>query len=111
MTTPPTRRQIDEMTRVQSDSWAANNATISDEDLALNMLAMMFDRYEDGTPCYEDPEEHSGYLGTAVDLSHDEFHAIADLLNRRRPALSMAGKPAPSAGTCITPSQGAEDEQ
>lgn len=59
----------------------------SDEDKALDLLAVLFDAYEHGVACYEDPEETTGYLGHAVRLDSETFHACADLLNRRRPVI------------------------
>ena len=63
----------------------------SDENKALDLLAVLFDSYENGTPCYEDPESTTGYLGHAFQLDSETFHACADLLNRRRP---VNGEPA-----------------
>jgi hypothetical protein len=74
----------------------APQAEPADEKLALDMLAMMFDAYENGTPCFEDPDESAGYLGNAVRVFDDDFHRIADLLNRRRP--HTAGRPQPAVG-------------
>lgn len=63
---------------------------VRDADLALDLLAKIFDAYENGTACYEDPDEYAGYIGNAVQLDDDTFHACAELLNRRRPIAAMA---------------------
>lgn len=67
-----------------------------DEDAALDFLAELFDAYENGPACYEDPDDCSGFLGNAVRMDSDTFHAIADLLNRRRPASNAAAPEAPA---------------
>lgn len=51
----------------------------------LDLLAVMFDAYEEGADCYEDPEEYAGHLGKAVQLDEATFDRIADLLNEHRP--------------------------
>ncbi len=51
----------------------------------LDLLLVMFDAYEIGPDCYEDPKDYSGYLGKAVRLDDATFHRIAALLNERRP--------------------------
>ena len=56
---------------------------LSDE--VLDLLAMMFDAYEDGPECYEDPEDCAGHLGKAVNLDEAAFDRIADILNKHRP--------------------------
>lgn len=58
-------------------------ARITDE--VLDLLAVVFDAYEDGPDCYEDQDELSGHLGKAVLLDDDVFDRIADLLNAHRP--------------------------
>lgn len=55
------------------------------EDELLDLLEVMFDAYEEGADCYEDPEDCAGYLGRAVKLDDAVFHRIADILNERRP--------------------------
>jgi hypothetical protein len=46
----------------------------------LRLLALMYDRWEDGTPCYEDAEDCTGFLGHAVKLSAEEEDEIIALL-------------------------------
>lgn len=67
-------------------------AAVSDEDEALDLLATLFDAWESGTPCYEEPESSDGFLGHALRLDDEVFHRCADLLNRRR-----GKQPAPTA--------------
>lgn len=64
----------------------------SDENNALDLLAILFDSYENGAQCYEDPDGQSVYLGNAVRLDDKTFHACADLLNRRRPVVTQAAQ-------------------
>ena len=63
----------------------AQQEPLTDEELALSLLETLFDAYENGVPCYEDPETADGYIGHAFRLDDETFHACADLLNRRRP--------------------------
>ena len=39
------------------------------EDELLDLLALMFDAYEDGPDCYEDPEDEVGFIGYALRLA------------------------------------------
>lgn len=52
---------------------------------ALDLLDTIFAAYEDGAPCYQDPDEISGYLGNAVLLDDDTFRRAASLLNQSKP--------------------------
>ena len=61
------------------------------EDELLDLLALMFDAYEDGPDCYEDPEDCSGHIGKAVHLDDATFDRIAYILNQRRPRNVGAG--------------------
>lgn len=93
MNTPPTRRQIDEMTAYQAQQKAAAS-TKPDEQAAFE------DWLYRVCP--------SGDVDTVNDLwktsaDHEDFLFDLD-------EWEAANQPAPSAGTCITPSQGAEDE-
>ena len=62
-----------------------------DEEELLDLLALMFDAYEDGPDCYEDPDDCAGHLGKAVKLDDATFDRIADILNLRRPRNVGAG--------------------
>ena len=55
------------------------------ENELLDLLAVIFDAYEYGPECYEDPDDCAGYLGHAVLLDDATFHRVADILNERRP--------------------------
>ena len=41
-----------------------------------NLLGLMYDKWEDGTDCYEDPENCVGHLGKAIKLSVEEENQI-----------------------------------
>jgi hypothetical protein len=43
---------------------------------AVELLGMMWDRYENGDACYEDPETQSGYLGPCMKLTEAEQNAV-----------------------------------
>lgn len=47
-------------------------------------LAMIYDKWEDGTPCYEDPEDFTGHLGNAVKLTAEEEMEILALIPTQR---------------------------
>jgi len=51
----------------------------------LDLLAIIFNAYENGPQCYEDPEECNGFLGYAIRLNDATFQRTADILNERRP--------------------------
>jgi hypothetical protein len=54
-------------------------------DELLDLLEYVFDKYENGPQCYEDPEDCSGFLGHAIRIGDVEFQRIADILNAHRP--------------------------
>lgn len=60
-------------------------ARVEELERGIDMLAMLFDKYENGPSCYEEPDERTGYLGNAVRLDDPDFHRIADFLNKHRP--------------------------
>ena len=70
----------------------AKREPLTEEELALSLLETLFSAYENGVPCYEDPETADGYIGHAVRLDDETFHACADLLNRRRPRAHGIGE-------------------
>ena len=72
----------------------------------IDLLAMMFDAYEDGPDCYEDPEDCSGHIGKAIHLDDEAFQRIADILNEHRPR-NTAVSPAPTFADGMT----AEDDR
>lgn len=61
-------------------------------EVAFTLLATMFDAYEDGDECYEDPEDRAGYCGKAINLDEADFDAIIDLLNKHRPRVAALTK-------------------
>ena len=62
------------------------------------LLSVMFDKYEDGTPCYDEPED-GAFIGYAFHLNDDDFNACvksiatpdtsAQILARRDAAIWM----------------------
>lgn len=56
-----------------------------DADQAIKLLTLMFDKYEEGVQCYEEPEDCAGFMGNVVELNGDEFSEIVELLNRLAP--------------------------
>jgi hypothetical protein len=47
-------------------------------------LEMIYDKWENGDPCYEDADPTSGFMGNAFQLSSDEENQILALLPRER---------------------------
>ena len=72
-------------------------APVADER-ALDLLDTLFTAYENGTPCYEEPDSQGGYLGMAFRVDDNTFRACADLLNKHRPRADAALASAPVAG-------------
>lgn len=70
----------------------AQIAAKADTDIpeALELLAAVFDAWENGDDCYEDPEECAGFLGKAFRLDDDIFNRCVELLNRRNPPRNAA---------------------
>jgi len=58
------------------------------QDELLDLLAVVFDAYEEGPDCYEDPEEQAGHVGKAVKIDDATFDRIAALLNEHRPRVT-----------------------
>lgn len=90
---------MDNALKVEEVSTSSSTSALSDgfggvpivsttEDELLDLLALMFDAYEEGPDCYEDPEDCSGYIGKAIRLDDDAFQRIADILNERRPRVA-----------------------
>lgn len=52
---------------------------------AVRLLGLIFDAWENGDECYENPENSEGFLGNAFRLDDDVFKQCCDLLNRRDP--------------------------
>jgi hypothetical protein len=59
-----------------------------DEQRALELLALMYDKYENGVCVYEDtgdPDDVGNHMGNSFMLDADDESAIVELLNRRVP--------------------------
>ena len=67
----------------------AIRALVAERDEALNLLDTLFSSYENGTACYEDPEDCSGFVGHAFKMDDLDFNACCDLLNRTRPRAAI----------------------
>ena len=61
----------------------------NERDKAIDLLETMFSSYENGTACYEDPEDCSGFVGYAFKMDDLDFNACCDLLNRTRPRAAI----------------------
>ena len=72
----------------------------------LDFLAMMFDAYEEGLDCYEDPEDFSGHIGKAIHLDDVAFQRIAAILNEHCPRTTTSS-PEPTFADGMT----AEDDR
>lgn len=56
------------------------NSSKADATRLREALALFYDKWENGTPCFEDPESCSGSLGNAFKLSYEEENEILGLL-------------------------------
>ncbi len=52
---------------------------------AIRLLGLLFDGWENGHPCYTDPDNEGEYLGSAFRISDELFDECCNLLNRRNP--------------------------
>lgn len=43
-------------------------------------LGFMYDKWENGTACYEEPDEHEGFVGNAFTLDNDDENRILRLI-------------------------------
>lgn len=68
---------------------AERDALKADASFAISKLFLMFDAYENGAACYEEPEEAAGYIGNAVQLDGKDLSDIADFLNRVTPIAAI----------------------
>jgi hypothetical protein len=71
----------------------------ADHDEAVLLLSAVFDAWENGDPCYEDPDTSSGFLGIAFRLDDEVFNRCCALLNRLNPPRNAA----PPAPVCHAP--------
>ncbi|WP_433867012.1 hypothetical protein [Ralstonia wenshanensis] len=68
-----------------SAATAAEPSDDPDVPEAIRLLGLMFDGYENGRNCYEDPEGMTGFIGPAFRIDEETFDQICKLLNRRNP--------------------------
>lgn len=47
----------------------------------VQLLAMLYSKYEEGTLCYEDPDVFDGFVGNAFYLTEEEETEILTLLD------------------------------
>lgn len=55
---------------------ASIDALIEQRDQALKLLAMMYDKWENGDPCYQDADITCDSLGNAFKLTDEEEEAV-----------------------------------
>jgi hypothetical protein len=63
---------------------ALNAPETSEVERLRTALAMIYDKWEEGTPSYQDPEDYTGYLGMAFKLTQEEEARILALLPPQR---------------------------
>ena len=66
---------------------------MNDDEVALlkkltAALEMIYDKWENGDPCFEDLETLSGSLGNAFKLSYEEENQILELIGNKGIALA-----------------------
>lgn len=54
---------------------------VNRESIALILLGKIFDLYENGVDCYEDPDDMRNYIGKAFELDDETFEACVNILN------------------------------
>ena len=92
-----TQEAVDFAAAIVRPQIQARIAALEAENARLKAaLCMIYDKWEDGTSCYEDPEDYTGHLGNAVKLTNDEEAQILALIPSQRsaPETSMdVGRP------------------
>lgn len=48
---------------------------------AVPLLKLLYDKWEDGDDCYEDPDSYSGFLGKAFNLTASQENKILAAIN------------------------------
>lgn len=61
---------------VDREEAEANARLVTAAPQLLAALEMLYDKYENGDPCYGDVETLSDFMGNAVSLSHEEENSI-----------------------------------
>lgn len=59
---------------------AALRAVLVQRGKLIDALGMMYDKWENGIPCYDDPEDCSGSNGNAFKLSEEEEREVLSLI-------------------------------
>jgi|CXWL01.1.fsa_nt_gi hypothetical protein len=55
-------------------------AAMKREERAVKALGMVYDKWEDGNECWEDPDDFCGYLGKAFKFNDDELAEVEAIL-------------------------------
>lgn len=55
---------------------------------AISALAMMYDKWECGDECYEEPDTFSGFLGRAFCLTEKEEDRVLEIIGKERSGLA-----------------------
>lgn len=58
---------------------------LAERAMLLDMLDHFVTQYEEGTPCYESPEDADGYIGNAFKVDDEIFSNACEILNKERP--------------------------
>jgi hypothetical protein len=68
-----------------------NNCSMAEKDAEIQRLrgalAWVYDKWENGDSCYEDPDDYSGYMGRAFKIESEEESIILDLIGEFEAAL------------------------
>ena len=75
----------DQMREYARAAVEADRKKRAEESEALRLLAILFDEWESGLACYENPDDQEGYLGNAVKLTDATFEECCNLLNAAFP--------------------------
>ena len=82
MTDPHDRETYTQSLEARCDALVAENERLREA------LTMLYDKWEDGDDCYEDPEDYGGFLGKAFKLSLEEENTVLALIRTERSALT-----------------------
>jgi len=98
------REQREAAIKAKAEEKDAELSRLRDENAALAAAFMkcataldgLYCQYEEGVPCYEDPEEESGYLGNAVKPSDEDENFILEALESAGVETCLRAKREPS---------------